>query len=479
MSLEKLGIIVPYRNRYRHLDKFTKHMVEYLNDKDINYKIIIVEQDDAKLFNRGMLLNIGYHYAKKMRCDYVVFHDIDMLPIDVDYSYNEYPLHMATDIIPDVDEPKREIFESYFGGVTMFPIGDFEKINGYSNKYWGWGFEDDDLLFRCKLNNIKLQTKKIKNISKNTQILRLNGINACVKVKNTIDFKRDFTISICFKSDDIKLDHTKQSDEFTIFSIPGYDFAISYTSFNRYNFCIFNDELEPIYLNSEIKPNYTTNITLTYDRVKRRITMYQDGELVGETRVIEKFYKGYKTEESIYLGVGNPTRDKIPNWFKGTLEYFAHYDAKLPQEAIIDIVNNSDKSLTKDFGNYEHSENLKGYYDATFIRDYKLVDLSPHNNMGEIINCEIVKQDILELSDTEVKIPFRRPSTFKSIIHNYHGFLGNRWKTDSTRWNQLRFVNEVIENPEITKIDGLSDLQFVVHRKTKLDNNIQMITVGI
>jgi hypothetical protein len=56
---------------------------------------------------------------------------------------------------------------------------------------------------------------------------------------------------------------------------------------------------------------------------------------------------------------------------------------------------------------------------------------------------------------------------------------GNRWKTDNTRWNQLRLVNEVMENPELTKSDGLSDLNFVEHNKRKLDRNIQIITVGI
>jgi len=477
MSLEKLGIIVPYRNRYTHLDKFTKHITEYLENKDINYKVIIVEQDDAKLFNRGMLLNIGYYYAKKIRCDYVVFHDIDMLPIDVDYSYTDHPIHLATDIIPDKDESKREIFDSYFGGVTMFPIDDFEKINGYSNKYWGWGFEDDDLLFRCKLNDLKLESKIIKNVSKNTQVLKLNGYDACIKAKNNIDFTRDFTLTICFKPANIKLDHTKQSDEFTIFSIPGYDFAISYTSFNRYNFCLFNSKLEPIYLNTEIKPNYRTNITLVYDHIIKKIKMYQDAILVGETEEIEKFYKKYISEEYLYFGVGNPTREIIPNWFKGNFEYYAHFDTKLSEESIIEIVNNNEKLLTKNFGNYQQSENLKTYYDTTFIRDYKLIDLSPNNNMGEIINCEIGNQN--NVTETEVKLPIRRQSKFKSIIHSYHGFLNNRWLSDNTRWNQLRFVNEVMENPELTKTDGLSDLEFIVHRKTKINNNIQMITVGI
>ena len=97
--------------------------------------------------------------------------------------------------------------------------------------------------------------------------------------------------------------------------------------------------------------------------------------------------------------------------------------------------------------------------------------------MGEIINCEIGNQN--NVTETEVKLPIRRQSKFKSIIHSYRGFLNNRWLSDNTRWNQLRFVNEVMENPELTKTDGLSDLEFIVHRKTKINNNIQMITVGI
>jgi len=158
----KLGVIVPYRNREYQLNQFKSHISEYLKSKDIPFELIIVEQDDAKLFNRGMLLNIGFKEAKKLKCDYVVFHDVDMLPIEVDYSYSEIPLHLSTDFVLQNNEKPRTIFDEYFGGVTIFPINEFEKIDGYSNKYWGWGYEDNDLLLRCKEKFVPLDTQKNK-----------------------------------------------------------------------------------------------------------------------------------------------------------------------------------------------------------------------------------------------------------------------------------------------------------------------------
>ena len=120
---KKLGIIVPYRNRYEQLVHFKTHMIEYLKDKGIDYELVIVEQDDAELFNRGKLLNVGFKYAKRLKCDYVVFHDVDMLPVDVDYSWSDVPIHMATNFIPD---DTRTIFDEYFGGVTMFDEWTFQ-----------------------------------------------------------------------------------------------------------------------------------------------------------------------------------------------------------------------------------------------------------------------------------------------------------------------------------------------------------------
>lgn len=473
--MNKLGVIVPYRDRYEHLKKFKFEIVKYLKSKDIDFEIIIVEQDDGRLFNRGMLLNIGFKEAKELRCDYVVFHDVDMLPIYVDYSYPQTPLQIATNFVKEKNDKVRTIFDEYFGGVTMFSIKDFEKIDGYSNKYWGWGYEDNDLLLRCKENYLDLETIQYKNYNSKGKTLKLNGLNAYVKSNNIIDFRTSFTLFISFLPDKIYLNNEKQSDEFTAFSIPGYDFGLSYTSFLRYNFCCFNSKLNPHYINSPIKTNYKTNMVITFDSIDNIIKVYQDGLLIGSTDSIKKILN-YKKEPFFYLGVGNPTRDVIPNFFKGYIDSFAYYDKILNEDEIFDLSTWEYIPLNKNFGKYKSSSNLKICYDANYIENYKLIDLSGNNNDGEIINCEIVEKEISEY--TEVKIPHRRKGLFKSLRHEENGFDGQKWKDEHTRWNQLRFINEVSNHISLLHKDGLSTLEYHLHGKTN-EEKITHLNVGI
>lgn len=39
-------------------------------------------------------------------------------------------------------------YSNIFGGAGSFTREHFELINGFSNKFWGWGGEDDDLYKR-------------------------------------------------------------------------------------------------------------------------------------------------------------------------------------------------------------------------------------------------------------------------------------------------------------------------------------------
>lgn len=471
----KLGVIVPYRNRAKDLVSFKSCVPYYLENKEIDYKIFIIKQDDAKQFNRGMLLNIGFNYALKHKCDYVVFHDVDMLPLEVDYSYSDKPIHMATDFISKFGEEKRDIFDQYFGGVTMFSVEDFIKINGYSNKYWGWGYEDDDLLLRCVKKGLDLDTLKLKNNGRDGKSLLFNGVNSLVKCENTIDLNLNATFFISFNPDKLILDHTKQSDEFTIFSIPGWDFAVCYNSFHRYNFCAFDTQKNALYVNSKIKPNYKTNITVVLDNDEKILKVYQDGEFIGETPTFKKLHF-YRKEPYFYLGVGKPDRENMENYFKGTFDIFAYFDEKLSEEDIRRISNNEKEHFQNTFNDKKLIQSLKIYYNSDYIKNYELIDLSGNKNNGVIENCQIIKNEYSEF--TEVKIPHRRRSVFDSLIHESNGFLNNKWKDQATRWNQLRFVNEVSLNDELLENDGLSNLEFIEHGIIT-EKNIYQITVGI
>ena len=188
-----MAVIVPYRDRRKQLDIFIPHFDEFMKDKDIDYKIFVIEQRDDRPFNRGKLINVGCKEIPD-EYDYFCFHDVDMLPMsdDCDYSYPHTPRH----ITGEVEAHNYQLpFVEYIGGVFLITREDFKKINGYSNEYWGWGVEDLDLLFRIRESDISLESHiDIFNVTKQPRyplddvIVRPN-INATdVKELYSLDF---------------------------------------------------------------------------------------------------------------------------------------------------------------------------------------------------------------------------------------------------------------------------------------------------
>jgi len=468
MKNKKLGIIVPYRNRYLQLIEFKSSIVRYFSTLDIPYELIIVEQDDAKDFNRGKLLNIGFKKAQKLKCDYVVFHDVDMEPIDVDYSYSEYPTHLATTFQHN-ENFKRTIFDSYFGGVTLFPTNIFEKINGYSNDYWGWGYEDDDLLFRCDVNNVMLDRKRVPMMNGNTAALKFNGINAYVEFDNVIDTSLDQTIFVSFYPEDIKCDHENYDDTYSIFSVPGFELRISYNSYSKYNFVIYDVDGDIIYFNSDIKTNYKTNICVTINNSDNIVKMYQDGLLVGEKSILKPLYR-YQRSKKMYLGTSDPETGE--NNFSGLINTFVIYTKILEEKEIIEISNNKFFGLSQNFGDYVSADSLKVLYDAKFIKEYKLINLVNLHNDGQIHNCEIVGYGFDDYK--EVKIPYRRECLFALYPHEENGFVNGSWKEMNIRYNQMRFHNEVLTGSKNIKEDGLSNLSYKILSEINIENQTHL-----
>lgn len=150
----KVAIIVPYRDREDHLRTFLLNIHRFLQRQQNEYGIYIVEQSGTGSFNRAMLMNVGAAEAIKQH-DYqcFIFHDVDLLPEDDRnlYTCPIQPRHMSVAV--DTFSYKLP-YDDIFGGVSAMTIEQFRQVNGFSNLFWGWGGEDDDIANR-------LRTKKL------------------------------------------------------------------------------------------------------------------------------------------------------------------------------------------------------------------------------------------------------------------------------------------------------------------------------
>lgn len=196
--MNKLAILVPYRDREQHLKKFAPHMSSFLKSQGIDYSIYIIEQLDDKPFNRAKLLNVGFLETKEEH-DYFCFHDIDMLPSnkDCDYSFIDGACRLSHFVsqFNFVPRPPQE----FGGGVVMINKESFENVNGFSNNYWGWGLEDNDFSTRCRRKGVKIEFREGRYFSlhhepngdtngKPPSIHTINNRNYFKEIVNSPDF---------------------------------------------------------------------------------------------------------------------------------------------------------------------------------------------------------------------------------------------------------------------------------------------------
>ncbi|VDH92249.1 beta-1,4-galactosyltransferase 5 [Mytilus galloprovincialis] len=154
--VQKVAIIVPYRDRKDQLKVFLNNVIPKIHRQQLEFGIYLVQQVSGAAFNRGMLSNIGFVEAMSdMNYDCVVIHDVDILPEDDRNLYicTDNPIHMAVKVQQfDYQLP----YEGFIGGVTTFSKAQYQEINGFSNLFFGWGGEDDDLYRRILYHDYKL-----------------------------------------------------------------------------------------------------------------------------------------------------------------------------------------------------------------------------------------------------------------------------------------------------------------------------------
>jgi hypothetical protein len=168
--MRRLNVVVPYRNRETHFRQFVSHVRAYFArdkaDRNIPYRVTIVEQEPGLPLNAGALKNIGFSLGNE-ETDYTCFHDIDYLPVWADYSWVEQPTPIlwhgaeTRPIAPGRSPARVKLnLEKFFGGVVLVPNDVFLRAGGYSNDYWGWGYEDVDLRTRFDVARIGIGRRK-------------------------------------------------------------------------------------------------------------------------------------------------------------------------------------------------------------------------------------------------------------------------------------------------------------------------------
>jgi len=467
---DKLAIIVPYRDRQEHLDVFVPHMHEFLKDKGIDYTIFIAEQTDDRPFNYGKLCNIvtkevGEEYT------YFAFHDIDMLPMndECDYGYPESPTHLAT----NVEAHNNELpYPQYFGGVVVISREDFENANGYSNEYWGYGFEDLDLLYRLQrsgaylekfydLNNVysnydelDILPYRIENVKLSSdnrlQLINYNYFDEKSKLYGNLNpltkklVKDSFSISFWFNDDSERKNFKNlfcfEGCDTGLFLSKGneiiaqiwdnnekhYEVISSYAR-NRWNHCVFRFNNDKKILSLSIN-NKTTNLELKkdftiYDYENHCIKISDDNSLIKISQILV-YNKNINDETVSLLYLNGNIFDDIKNKY-----------------------------------GYEPSINLN--YNSIYKNNILLDSGKNHNHLKIYGNLNVSNENF---TPNEIYLPIRLQGEYNSLVHKEDTEIIKKYYSynpDITE-NADIFFHDIIPNNLDYKSIGLSTLKYSI-----------------
>jgi hypothetical protein len=459
----KLGICIPYRNRKEHIERLIPHLSKHLTEKGIDHTFYVGHQIDDKLFNRGAMKNIAAHYAFEDGCDYIAWHDVDMLSYEeCDYSYpTDNPLHIATKL----SKYNYNLgYDQYFGGVVLFTKEQAYKTNGYSNDYWDWGQEDDDLFWRCYYEG--MTTGRVIKTEKNKLTLNFNGNDSALYVPTNREISsclhNDHTITMTFNADQqedkvpiwLVGDTNKQFVEYPLLRKDGsWTWGLSFNNSRAVTMNIFDRSNMRHYNWAKRFEGMWTQVTMSYNSEEQNMYFYINDELISQMNGVKQnipfpIRENLKTHDAIkpfLLGFCSHSNTR----FKGKISDFKIYNK---------FFNNVDEV-------YENTENI-------------VLDLD--------INSETVIKQNVNLTNEDIEIienivPFRTEGRFFCLPHVDEGFINGKWaKGDTTAKNEKRFVTEMQQGKINYKEDGLNkilDVLDVNNVNNKLYPNTKFINV--
>lgn len=491
MDNHKLAIIVPYRDRREHLDIFLPHIQSFLKDKNIDYKIFVVEQSDDKPFNYGKLCNSAFHLLKD-EYDYFCFHDVDMLPTSdkADYSYKKNPTHLATRVQAHENTLP---YLQYTGGVIIISKEDFIKINGYSNEYYGWGYSDLDLLFRMEQNGIKLDSEYIyPRIDDEYEIDRLRVTDSIKKEKiKYLKFDGETQVEIIpnkylkgYTADSFTISAWINFDEFVkdeqyVISFPGYNSGISIQPDNTIRFNFWGKDNKYYFNYRKLKPNQWHHIIaiVDYDECKLKLFVdtFEETKKVDTLTKIELPLWDY-TKDKIYIGTGSHGK----NFFRGKLANLYLFDYVLSETEIKNLYLNGlvyNRKLQTQFEpvlKYRFSQFYKNFIiDETKNHNHAIV----YNNFGSNYSEYLKDDEIIKTS--KIKLPKRIEANYQSLPHENDTDIVQRYKSfdPDILENGDIFFNDILSKKYSTNKIGINNIKFKLIKQETFDNKTEWLKI--
>ena len=471
MIKHKLGVCVPYRNREIHLNEFVPKVGKYLKAQGIDFQMYFCHQVDDKLFNRGATKNIAAKHAFEDGCDYIVWHDIDMIPEEgADYSYPEKaPRHIATRISQMEYGLK---YHEYFGGAVLFTKEQVEATNGYSNGYWDWGMEDDDLFWRCHLEKLTDDSYLKENLK--TTYARFNGNDAYIKIPFSRSTRgltaRSHTISVLCRpfqqpeKNKVFLigDKDNKYIEYPIFRVPGYDYGLSFNNSRALSLTFWNNFHNHNYMWIKRYDNQWSWITVVFDSVNSQSHFYLNGtetdSKAGFGSPSPLRYNGKLKNyglADIYLGTTpSEPEESLHKYFKGDIaKVFAWKRDLLPDE-VMNIHNKiPDDSIA--------------------------IDLDFHNPKSEFeaYNVTMV-EEMIDIPNSI--LPHRVDGKFRCLPHIDEGLVNGKWaKGETTALNEERYVLQMQQKKINYKEDGIKQVEYTFIGEEKLTPWAKLINIEL
>ena len=470
----KLGVCVPYRNRELHMNEFIPKIGKYLKNQGIDFQIYIVHQVDDKLFNRGATKNIGAKHAFEDGCDYIVWHDIDMIPEEdggCDYSYpDKGPRHIATQI-SQMDYQLK--YHEYFGGAVLFTKEQVEATNGYSNDYWDWGMEDDDLFWRCHLEGMTNDTYLPVKLN-NQKYLSFNGENSYAKIPYQREYRglttRSHTISAlvrCYQQPDknnvfLIGDDKRKYVEYPILRLPGYDYGLSFNNSRAVSYTFWNSFNKHNYMWLKRYDKQWSWVTAVLDEREHLAHLYLNG-----------------TEIDSKVGLGSPSPLRFDGKLKsyGTNDFYLGMSPSEPEESSFKYFK-GDIAKVQAWNRPLTPQEVKSLHAKTPTEGLTIdLDLNKEENNLEIINAETKKED---LKIPNSIIPHRVEGRMRCLPHPDEGIVDGKFvKGETTARNERRYVLEMQKGSWDYKGDGIKQLKYELVKETKLTPWAKMLDIKL